>query len=272
MEVCNASDQGVIRQVTSLPDDAEGDIKMRRIIIPVILIVTLLATTGFYWKQHTKQGVTRDHYPYIRNITEGETISGGRLLEVVYLESGGAPIINLFLDGEQINMSTPTQQLEPEKYVMISLDTRHYANGPHTLRVVDNKGGVDTRKVTFHNTIVVTYWISGFSLHPAPKSQGASDIGVVYDTKTGEKLDMDAPPPTQASFEASLASRKQWTATICTPNPRHAVLRTFNGNGDKIEVTWNGKDAKGRVVPDGNYALIVHIAGWKDLEYNINKF
>lgn len=245
---------------------------MRRLIIPVTLLVTLLATTGFYWKQRAKQRVTRDHYPYIRNVANGETMSGEKLLEVVYDEHDPIPYLELCIDGEVVTASSPAQQMESEKFILISFDTRRFVNGPHTLSVAAHNHRDDVRKVTFHNAIAVTYWISGFSLHPTPKSQGASDIGVVYDTKTGEKLDMDAPPPTQASFEASLASRKQWTATICTTNPRHAVLRTFHGNGNKIEVTWNGKDAKGRVVPDGNYALIVHIAGWKNLEYNINKF
>ncbi|NLB95179.1 MAG: hypothetical protein GX785_05655 [Armatimonadetes bacterium] len=62
-----------------------------------------------------------------------------------------------------------------------------------------------------------------------------------------------------ASLRAELRSEAPWKVAVASASGQ--VVREIAGQGDHVEITWDGKDAGGKVVPDGRYLLRLVVKG-----------
>ena len=221
---------------------------MRLKILLVVCIVAVLTEIGFYLKNHLGDIAVSKPPLHIRNLAEGATVSGDGTLEVAVPEDdfkrNTIPRLNLQIDGGDFKMSLPETYTDPEnheKYMNFSVTTEDYANGPHTLRVVDAKGPADVRKVIFRNS--------------------------VYSVTSAD-----------GSLSALLAAKQPWALIV--EGADYKPVRTYRGNSSKIRVKWDGKEETGKIrvnwkdrwnhPPDDNYAFRLRIAGEQDRIYTAN--
>ncbi len=170
----------------------------------------------------------------ITNIANGDTLSGETQIIVAY--TGFIPRnMSLVLDGEYISQSSPTQTLSGPGQIYFSLSTDSFGNGQHTVRIVDGSGRSDVRAVTFSNAV------SNIDYNGTIDTSGTIDPQVLG----------------ACTLSADLNGTQNWTVTIQTIADTPVVLRTFSGNSSAINATWDGKDATGTEVPDGNYDLVI---------------
>ncbi len=226
----------------------QNTITIAGLVALVAATVLYMAMTVFHWQQRRNAELARRPYPFIYNIANGATLSGSVTIPVAGAEyefqRTMPPRMQIQVDGGEYRMNPPEHyenKEQHEKYVIFTVDTDDYANGPHTLRVTDGKGRADVRKVIFRNT--------------------------VFGVNTSE-----------GSLSASLAAKQPWTVIV--EGSDYKPVRTYRGNSSKIRIKWDGKDANGKIrvnwsdrwnhPPDDSYALRLRIAGEDDRIYTAN--
>lgn len=111
--------------------------------------------------------------------------------------------------------------------IPFGLVTNQFGSGPHRLFVVDRDGRVfDERSVQFVNIIQ--------HVHAGALMNNASE---------GCRL------------TASLTTPQPWTLQI--KERWGKVVRVFEGSGRAINIYWDGRDASGKLVPQGFYYSVI---------------
>ncbi|MBU0715280.1 MAG: hypothetical protein KJ964_07985 [Verrucomicrobia bacterium] len=61
-----------------------------------------------------------------------------------------------------------------------------------------------------------------------------------------------------------LSEPTKWTAQIVDANGKN--IRSFEGKGDELEITWDGKDTKNNPVAEGEYKYSIRLENWPEAD------
>ncbi|MGO8670101.1 MAG: hypothetical protein ACLQVD_01845 [Capsulimonadaceae bacterium] len=185
----------------------------------VILIVPIL----IWWSlcpQHSDRSIIKFPTGYsvrFQDVKNGETLSGSVPLLVILSTYIDGDTFMLMLDGEQIDhdedeLHVPGSSAGSET---LGIDTNMFANGVHTLTVIDGYGKSASVSVRFNNTLQLV------SIVTIGNDKGCQ-------------------------IHAVLSTPQSWTVTVRKSFPatfRHdIVIAVFKGKSKTIDLTWDGTD------------------------------
>ena len=170
----------------------------------------------------------------ISNVKNNDVLPNEILVEVSTSNTYTYGDVTLMVDGTEVawgGSSTIFGRLGP---VQLDIATDTFANGTHLLTARDILGNTDTRMVTFRNQFENT------------------SVDAIFDVTPGVK-----DVPSTCTISSTLARSQPWTVRIETDDPVPVTLRTYSGNSAAIHVVWDGKDARGKDVPNEPHAVVL---------------
>jgi len=169
----------------------------------------------------------------IIGINNGDTISGDVSVEVnAYTETG---LLTLAVDGVDFGTHNISANPNPNT-ATFSLETSAYSNGTHVIKVRDPYGNTDTRTVTFSNTL------SNLNYNPMfDSTAGVTDIA------------------NACHITGAFSTPQSWTVSI-TDDSNNPV-NSFSGTGTVVDVTWNGANSRGQMMPGDDYLVTITGSG-----------
>lgn len=139
------------------------------------------------------------------------------------------------MDGTTVDAGDVQVQADGSYAEVMTVATNNSDNGVHMITVSDGRGHIDARTVTFSN--VITNLVCGAIFDLSANSDGV---------------------PQSCHITATLALAQAWQVVVQDYNGN--TVRSYSGNGfstNIINVTWDGKDSQGNVVPDAAYDVVL---------------
>lgn len=219
--------------------------RLLRPVVNLILVCFLLALTSSVFALPSLT---------IQNVSQGSTVSGELLVTVQlpdnsYNHPYSYGDVRLSVDGAVVGYGGDLQfQTSAGPAVNISLPTDSFANGTHTLTASDATGFAtsDTKTTTFTNDI---YSIEEDDIFD-PTSSGGGQAG--DGVPTGEHI------------KARLRYSRYWRVAIKTTTDTPTTVRSWSGNSDTIDITWDGKrdiTSGSTDVEDDTYEVVITVLG-----------